>query len=268
MRIFYVILLSLNIFLSGCSTIETESDQESEYPIENEAIAQELSSEEMSLLLSMRLKQFYHSYPEGKFIMKAEEVRDVLSTFYIIDIRDKEQYENGHLPMAVNIPRKEISNQLDVIPKNKRVLVVCDTGQSAAQASALLNFVGYNAVSLSGGFRGWNASIEGVNHLPVYELEGRMKVSQQTNDGAVYIDVREESEYITGFIEGFINFPLSELGERFVELPKDKEIIIICRTVNRSMQAAGVLLENGYKYVTNVSGNEGGMAGWTGKVVH
>lgn len=266
-KLWFLLIVMIGIIISGCSNDNLTADAPDQKAQQEEVQNDGLSSEVEAEFLTEKLKQFYTAYPEGKYLVKVEDVRDVLDHFFIMDIRDQDQYEIGHLPDAVNIPRKDIPNQLSDIPKNKNILVVCDTGQSAAQASAVLNFSGYNAVSLSGGFKGWNASKQGVDQLPVYKLEERMKVSTKTNDGAIYIDVREPDEYQAGHIDGFTNYPLSTLEDTYVELPMDKEIIAICGSGNRSMQAAGFLLEKGLKEVISVSGSEGGMAGWSGSIV-
>lgn len=98
------------------------------------------------------------------------------------------------------------------------------------------------------------ASLTGVNQISVNDILARMTESAETNDGALYIDVRETYEFDEGYIEGFVNYPLSTLEETYKELPKDKEIIIICRSGNRSMQAAMMLKEKGYENLTNVQG--------------
>ena len=107
-------------------------------------------------------------------------------------------------------------------------------------------------------------ALTGVNQMNVKQIPERMALSQETDDGAVYIDVRETYEFDHAHIEGFTNYPLSTLEETYKELPKDKEIIIICRSGNRSMQAAFKLQEKGYENLTNV---QGAMMDWRGEVV-
>ncbi len=101
-----------------------------------------------------------------------------------------------------------------------------------------------------------------IGQMHVNDILERMAQSEETGDGAVYIDVREVHEYDDAYIEGFINYPLSNLEETFRDLPKDKEIIIICRSGNRSMQAASLLKQNGFDQVTNV---QGAMVEWQGE---
>ncbi|GGG14319.1 rhodanese-like domain-containing protein [Paenibacillus abyssi] len=94
------------------------------------------------------------------------------------------------------------------------------------------------------------------------ELEERLKNSNA--DDVIFVDVREEEEFNSGHINGMKNMPLSTLHETYAQLPKDKEIVLICRSGSRSMQAANLLKENGYERLVNV---EGGMINWHGPVV-
>ncbi|MBP1157046.1 MULTISPECIES: rhodanese-like domain-containing protein [unclassified Paenibacillus] len=102
----------------------------------------------------------------------------------------------------------------------------------------------------------------GIEQITNHELEERM--TKANLDDVVFIDVREEHEFKSGYIEGMNNKPLSTLNETYSTLPKDKEIVIICRSGSRSMQAAELLKENGYEKLINV---KGGMLNWHGSVV-
>lgn len=92
------------------------------------------------------------------------------------------------------------------------------------------------------------------------ELEGKL----QSNENFVVLDVREAAEFAFHHIPGAISIPLGELENRLGELNKEDEIVVICRTGNRSDLAAQKLSENGYAKVYNVIP---GMSQWTGKTV-
>jgi len=105
-------------------------------------------------------------------------------------------------------------------------------------------------------------ALTGIKQMNVIDIHEKMAQSEEAGDGAVFIDVREQYEFDEAYIEGFTNFPLSTLEETYNQLPKDKEIIIICRSGNRSMQAGTLLQENGFENVTNV---QGAMLDWNGE---
>jgi NADPH-dependent 2,4-dienoyl-CoA reductase/sulfur reductase-like enzyme/rhodanese-related sulfurtransferase len=85
-------------------------------------------------------------------------------------------------------------------------------------------------------------------------LRGDMPVSHwDTLDGAFLLDVRQPVELIVENVPGALNIPLPELRARLDELPRDREIHIICRSAQRAYYATSILLQNGFK-AKNISG--------------
>ncbi|PKH10709.1 sulfurtransferase TusA family protein [Planomicrobium sp. MB-3u-38] len=85
---------------------------------------------------------------------------------------------------------------------------------------------------------------------------------QMGRDDVVVLDVREPAEYAFGHIEGAISIPLGELENRAEELDAEKEVIVICRTGNRSDFAAKQLAHKGFGRVKNAVE---GMSQWDGE---
>lgn len=77
-------------------------------------------------------------------------------------------------------------------------------------------------------------------------------------DDVLILDVRENDEYAAGHIPGATLVPLGQLASRMSELPKDKTIVAVCRSGNRSGQATELLRQNGF----NVHNMQGGMNAW------
>lgn len=77
--------------------------------------------------------------------------------------------------------------------------------------------------------------------------------------GALVLDVREPSEWATGHIEDATLIPLGELAARVDELPRDRDVVVVCRSGNRSAQGRDVLLAAGFLAVTSMAG---GMTDW------
>lgn len=78
--------------------------------------------------------------------------------FHVIDARDKEQYAKEHIPGAVNLEWRQVIAQRQSIPKDKPVLIYCNTGSLSAQAGFALRIAGYDNVRiLQGGFAEWKA---------------------------------------------------------------------------------------------------------------
>lgn len=76
------------------------------------------------------------------------------------------------------------------------------------------------------------------------------------NKDLFILDVRGPEELISGPapLENTVNIPLPEIGQRYNELPRDKEIMVVCRTGRRSAIAADFLIDAGFPRVYNLLG--------------
>ena len=79
-----------------------------------------------------------------------------------------------------------------------------------------------------------------------------------TSDGAVLLDVREQSEWRAGHAPQARHLVLSQLQDHLGELPTDRPIVTVCRSGRRSAMAANTLTRHGYQ-ATNLTG---GMNAW------
>lgn len=76
--------------------------------------------------------------------------------FYLIDARDKQQFDKEHIPGAINMEWRQVLEMRASIPKDKPALIYCNTGSLSAQAGFALRVAGYENVRiLQGGFDGW-----------------------------------------------------------------------------------------------------------------
>lgn len=89
------------------------------------------------------------------------------------------------------------------------------------------------------------------------ELEAKLE-----NEDVVVLDVREPAEYAFSRIPGAKSIPLGELEDRHSELNKDDNILVVCRTGNRSDRASQLLADKGFNNVLNVVP---GMSDWKGQ---
>ncbi|HYN47746.1 MAG TPA: rhodanese-like domain-containing protein [Candidatus Nanopelagicales bacterium] len=78
--------------------------------------------------------------------------------------------------------------------------------------------------------------------------------------GAFILDVRQPEEWAAGHIPDATLIPLGDLASRVAEVPKDRQIVVVCRSGNRSAQGRNILLGAGYPSVTSMAG---GMNDWT-----
>ena len=79
----------------------------------------------------------------------------------ILDVREPAEFEAGHLPAAINIPRGMLEFKIEAHPdfqnqQQASIIVYCQTGGRSALATSTLNQMGFNsAVSMAGGFKAW-----------------------------------------------------------------------------------------------------------------
>jgi NADPH-dependent 2,4-dienoyl-CoA reductase/sulfur reductase-like enzyme/rhodanese-related sulfurtransferase len=90
--------------------------------------------------------------------------------------------------------------------------------------------------------------------VPADVLRGDMPLCHWSSaDGGFLLDVRNPPELAVEHVPGAVNIPLPELRARLSELPKDREIHVICRSAQRAYYATRILLQNGFK-ARNLSG--------------
>jgi rhodanese-related sulfurtransferase len=94
-----------------------------------------------------------------------------------------------------------------------------------------------------------------VPFVHVEELHQRLQAPRKP----FVLDVREPWEYAEGHVPGAQLLPLSELEDRVGEVPRDRPVLSICHSGQRSLAAAAFLLAQGYPDVSNV---DGGTSAW------
>jgi rhodanese-related sulfurtransferase len=82
---------------------------------------------------------------------------------------------------------------------------------------------------------------------------------QGPDDGALIVDVREPNEYAQIRAKGAVLLPLGHVVNRADDLPRDRQLLLMCRTGGRSQSAAQMLQARGFDNVHNVSG---GIVAW------
>ena len=93
-----------------------------------------------------------------------DEVRQRTSNgggYTLIDVREKEEYREGHLPGAISVPRGFLDMRIEetVPDKNAPIVLYCAGGTRSLLAGRTLKEMGYtNVVSMSGGFGGWKGA--------------------------------------------------------------------------------------------------------------
>ncbi|MGD9100806.1 MAG: rhodanese-like domain-containing protein, partial [Anaerolineae bacterium] len=203
-----------------------------EFPVVTEPVP-ELASGDMpevnADLLAAVDDYLMNVLPEGWGVIKSEGLLEALveEPPFLLDVRQPDEFEGGFIEGAVNVPLRELGQNLDQLPMDQPIAVVCGSGHRSTVAMTALQMLGYEDVtSLAGGMKAWTAA-----QAPAFDLEteiasylaalpegwGVIKVAalneQLVEDPPFMVDVRQPDEYVEGFIEGSVSIPLRELAQ-------------------------------------------------------
>jgi peroxiredoxin family protein/rhodanese-related sulfurtransferase/TusA-related sulfurtransferase len=87
----------------------------------------------------------------------------------ILDVRLPEELALGTIDGSINIPLQKIRQQINEIPKNRPVLLYCQTGQRSYFASRILNQLGFEAYNLTGGYKTYSHAVGRQSNFDVFE---------------------------------------------------------------------------------------------------
>jgi rhodanese-related sulfurtransferase len=90
-----------------------------------------------------------------------DEFKENLRKVQLIDVREPQEYENGHILGARNIPLSQLKMRLIELRKDKPVYLYCASSVRSTRAAALLKRHGYTSLShLQGGFKKWTGKVK------------------------------------------------------------------------------------------------------------
>ena len=172
----------------------------------------------------------------------------------VLDTRHENLFEKGSLKYSVNIP---LNGQYAVwvgslIPIDREIVLITEPGKEHESVLRLArvgfeNVLGY----LEGGVETWEKSGKAVQTVTSIEPEDMLKYA---DSGYEILDVRRSTEAETEHVSGAINISLIDLENRLEELDKDGKYLVHCAGGYRSMIAASILTNSGFKNLINVHG--------------
>ena len=239
---------------------------------------------------------YFKNFESSNIIPAADVLAamDAGEDMFILDIRQTDVYEQGHLKGAVSAPwNAELGQVLDYLPMDKPVYVYCYTGQTAGQAVALFRMAGIDAKSIRYGFNREISKVEGIeayletgaNSLATDQANAinpaiksavvkyfeKMAASEvanqiipstslfdklQTGDESIFIiSARQPDAYAEGHIDTAVNMPFGlNMNTYFKDVPRDKTAIVYCYSGQTAGQALAVLRMLGYEALSLNSG--------------
>ncbi len=94
---------------------------------------------------------------------------------------------------------------------------------------------------------------------PPITQEQLIALQAQPDAAPLVLDVRSPEEFATGHVPGAVNIPYDKVASRLAEIPKDKDVVLYCRSGRRAGLAAETLEANGYTRLQHLQGD---MEAW------
>jgi rhodanese-related sulfurtransferase len=136
---------------------------------ETQLIAQERgqASPELALKLVSEVDGFLSSIPSGYYaIANVTGLKSQLENpqTVLVDVRERSEYQSGHIPSAINIPLRTLLHQVYEIPHDRPVVLYCSSGYRSAMGVMTLHLLGYdNVKGFPPSFLGWKAAGEAIS---------------------------------------------------------------------------------------------------------
>jgi len=73
----------------------------------------------------------------------------------LVDVREPDEWADGHAPNAVNLPMSQLAERMSELPLERTLLIICQSGQRSQSVTARLDRAGYTAVNVIGGMDDW-----------------------------------------------------------------------------------------------------------------
>ena len=93
---------------------------------------------------------------------EAKKVFETQGDYIILDVRREDEFAEGHIPGAINVPNEDIQDiePSELPDKNQTIYVYCRSGNRSKQAASKLATMGYNNIIEFGGIMDWTGDIE------------------------------------------------------------------------------------------------------------
>lgn len=178
----------------------------------------------------------------------------------VLDCRSPEAFAS-HIPGAVNVGLGSSFATWagSVLPPDVPLVLVLHDPAELWEACWQLLRIGYDLPQgwLAGGMRAWRKNGKAISFLQLWDVH---TLKTQRRDQELFIlDVRQQSEWHSGHIEGATHITGAQLPQRLDEVPRDRPIAVICGSGYRASVAASQLQRSGRQQVANVLG---GMSAW------
>ena len=193
-------------------------------------------------------EQAYSDIDSAKTVELVGETKETL----VIDVRDADAYEKGHLANAVNIPFDDFEGKIGdlEIYKDQTIVLICNTGNKSGKAAQMLVDKGFTKVyNAKDGMEEYDYDTVTYTNVTGNEFENLVTLDKD----AIILDLRDAKDFKKGSLQNAVNIPMDEFESKMAEQLKDKdqEILLYCNTGTRTSEASQILEKNGYTNVVN-----------------
>lgn len=172
--------------------------------------------------------------------------------YLVIDVREKYEYEAGHVRYAINISLNDIENKLSDIAdfKDKNIIVICRSGRRSRTAAKILQKNGFKKLFNADGVGSYSYK----SITKVTNVRGKQMQELANTGNYSVVDAREPADYAASHLKGAISGNADTLAELLPQLPKEKPVLTYCYSGNRSFAVAEKLAAEGYTVINSLDG--------------
>ena len=172
--------------------------------------------------------------------------------YLVIDVREKHEYEAGHVRYAINIRLNAIENKLSDIAdfKDKNIIVICRSGRRSMAAAKILQKNGFKKLFNADGVGSYSYK----SLTKVTNVRGKQMQELVNTGNYSVVDAREPADYTVSHLKGAISGNADTIAELLPQLPKGKPVLTYCYSGNRSFAVAEKLADAGYTVINSLDG--------------
>ncbi len=246
------------------------------------------------------LTDYIASLPQTFNALRVSDLKaelDANTPMVLVDVRTIDEFAEGFIPGAINIPLNELTAHLDLLPDlNANIVVYCGSGHRSAIVMMVLNLLGYtNVRSMLSGFAAWTAAENPVSTDVVTPQAGTaptfnpdmfalaesfitnvpqgywlvraadLNVELAENPDLILVDVRTDGEFANGHIAGAVHVPFANFMNGLNDVPANVPVVLYDNPTHRSSMALVALWMLGYDNMRVLAGGTGAWekAGFT-----
>ncbi|MBS1947418.1 MAG: MBL fold metallo-hydrolase [Bacteroidetes bacterium] len=201
-----------------------------------------------------------HVLEQGLNPLGTEELKKIIKDedVIILDTRPETVFSQGFVPGSINIGLNgrfaEWAGSL--LPFDKPIVLIADIGKEKESIVRLAR-VGFDKIKgyLDGGLDAWKEAGNALDMIIDIEAD-ELAMDLQFDKNLVVVDVRRETEFADGHIQGAVNIPLSEMNDpaAMANFEDTQNLYLHCGSGYRSIIAASLFKRQGIHNLRNISG--------------